>query len=152
MEIKEVTVNAKALADLFGVTEKYISELVLTQNMPKSGYGEFKLYDCVKWYIDYKQQSHRKEVQKIKNEDEQKRLTRANAALKELALKEKEGELIPYEKVKSAWLDEMKILAVAFDGIPAKAAIELEGNTKQEMQGILKKHIDEAREKIGNQF
>lgn len=149
--INQVSVTAKELSDLYGVSEKYISELVNDHNHPKVAWNEFNLYESLKWWIKYKEEIHRREIEKIKEDDPQKSLARSNKKLKDLDYEERIGSLLPLEVVKMAWVEEVKIIGKALDGLPTKVAPRLVNlSDEEEAVSILNDEINKIRNRIGD--
>ena len=122
-EIKKIKVDRKTLAALLGYkNENSINNLVSKDGAPRVDHNEYPLFEFIQWHRDYLEKIHEAEIQKIKSEKPQDLLARRNADLKELELKEKRNELIPREQVKEAWLNEIQVIKMSFQGLGIKAS------------------------------
>ena len=148
-KLKEVTATTKELAELFDVTPKYVSQLVLNHGMPKAAKNKFNFYKCVKWRFDFNEKSFEDRSQKIREENTKSRLERANAELKELDLAEKRGELVQATAMENAWLNEIAVIDAELEGLAIKAAPNLLGiKSVKKMKDKLIIEINKIRTKI----
>lgn len=92
-------VTTKELAEIYGYSDKYISELVVKHGHPKAAHNKYDLEKSFKWYIDYLKNLHEAEIKRLKEEDTKARLERARAEEKELDLAVKKRLLIKSEDV-----------------------------------------------------
>ena len=87
--------SREEVAALLGYkNERYINELENEFGLPKDQFNKYDVRKVVKWFIEYKENMHQKEILKIKEGNNRDRLDKANAELKEIELSIKQGSLI----------------------------------------------------------
>ncbi len=148
--IKNISISTSELAEIYGVSEKYISELVRDHGHPKEDWNKFNLFESIKFWLNYQRDIHRKEIAKLKDEDPQKSLTRTNDKLKQLELEKKIGSLLPLEMAKYSWVEETKIISKALDVIPLKVSPRIPPEVRELVIKILIEEIDEVRYRISS--
>lgn len=149
IKITEIIVTTKELAELFGYSEKYISELVSAHGLPKSGHNQFNLTACIKWILKYSKELFEREVEKIKSTKAQDTLALKNAEYKDLLIKEKNGQLISKDDVMTEWLNELNIIIANLDGFPFKTAALLRSlSDEKEIIKILESEINKLKSRI----
>ncbi len=150
-EITNIEVTTQELALLFNRADKYISELVKLQGMPKLDHNRFKLFDCLQWWIKYQLGIKNREIERIKNqEDPQKDLARKNIILKEIEIQKEAGDLVFYEDIKKLYLNQVQIFIKSLEGMPSKLAPQLKGRRDtREIISIIQDEIIALRNVIG---
>jgi len=140
----------KEVAELLGFkNEKYINELESEFNLPKEDFNKYELKKVIHWWTRYTAEKHLKEVDKIKKEKPQDELARRQARLKEIEIKEREGNLIEYDLVKWAWVEEYKLLDELLSSISVKLASQLLHKTNlNEVRTIIDNEVKKLKEKI----
>lgn len=100
----------KVIADLLNLSERRIEQLVAKRILPKAARGKFDLYQTVKAYCMYMQQKLSGGDEVIDVSEYKDRLLRATtleaeekAKLREMARREKEGELMARDEVIAQW-------------------------------------------------
>ena len=142
----QIILSRKDLAELFGYkNEGYINELEKDYGLPKVDWNKYELSACLKWFLQYKEEIHQKEIEKTKAAKPQDDLARKNAQLKQLEIEEKTGLLIDADLVRNAWLNEVTIFVSALDTILADAQIQIK---HPETIEILRNIITKRREAI----
>lgn len=150
-DIKILTVSTKQLSELFGVSEGYISDLVNDHGMPKIGFNEFNLFDCVKFRFLHLEKISEDQKDRLRDSTNRGRLDAANAELKELELQVKKGSLVPTIEFEMALMNTIRIFIKGLDTLPTKLSIELiDAKTQSEMMPIIKKETDSIRTQIAN--
>ncbi len=140
-DLKNITVTTKQLAELFGVSEGYISDLVNDNNMPKVAFNEFNLFDCVKFRFSHLEKIYQDKLKKSNDETNRGRLDAANARIKEIELKKLEGELAPVEEFYIAFSNQIKIFVKAMEQLNSFFKFDLGLNPEQ--VEIVKLKIDQ---------
>lgn len=141
--------SAKILANLFGLTERRIEQLV-KEGMPKERRGKYDLLKCVRWYVRFLQTALEKKAIPmgdgyVGERDERIRLIRSNADLNEIELAKQRGQLVAIQDVEKAMTDlvlttKARILAVA-----PRVAPDLVGLDSRVMaHAIVEKGLNEA--------
>ena len=138
--LKNIKVTTKQLAELFGVSEGYISDLVNDNRMPKDAFNQFNLFDCVKFRFAHLEKIYQDKLKKNNDETNKGRLDAANARIKEIELDKKEKQLAPVEQFGWAFANWFKIFNKGFDAIEWICKYELYLN-KDQLSDI-RKHID----------
>ncbi len=64
--VDEIIVNTKAIANLFGVTERRVRQMVEEKIIERTGHGRYNLQDCVKKYIAFLKASSNAEADNSK--------------------------------------------------------------------------------------
>lgn len=137
--VKSIIVTTKELAEIFGVSDGYISELVNDYQMPKIAFNQFNLYECLKFRFEHLEKIYQDKIKKNKDETNRGRLELASARLKELELKKIEGELAPVEEFRIAFYNQIMIFVKAMKVLNTFFKFDLGLNPEQ---------IENVREKI----
>jgi len=144
-----IILTTKEIAAELNVAQKYISELVQDQGMPKLKHNQFDLVDVLRWHREYKLAEKDRIIKKLQDDDPQKDLARKNAEKRELELQEMRGEIVFVDQLKPAWLSQIKIIVQKLDGFPAKTAPLLKGlGTIPEIKKVLTNNINKVKEDI----
>ncbi len=143
-------VNAKLLANVFGLTEQRIHQLV-KEGLPKELRGKYDLLKCVRWYVRYLQAVIEKkgvalpDGQFAGEREERVRLLRADADLREIELAKERGSLLAIPDVEATMTDLVLTTKARIMAIPPRMAAELVGETSRVMiQAKLEKACKEA--------
>ena len=114
--------SPKILANLFGISESWIHQLV-KKGMPKENRGKFDLLKCIRWYVRYLHSAIEKAAVPVGGEfvserDERIRSIRADADLKEIELGKLRGQFVSISDVERTMTDlvlttKARVLAVA---------------------------------------
>ena len=148
-------VTRKELAKLLGYkNEKYINELERDFGLPKKDFNKYDIYEVIEWFIGYKENLHKKELEKIKETKPQDELARKSARLKELEILEREGKLIDAELNKIVWLEEYKMLSEKLDMFSIAAAGKIIEKFKElaKHEKTIKSIIEVEKDKIKNEI
>jgi hypothetical protein len=143
-------VSAEILADVFGLTETRIHQLVAKEKMPKESRGRFDLMICIRFYIKYLQTRIEKRSVEIGGEitavsDQRVRGLKAGAELKEIEVAERRGKTVNVDDVREM-ISEMVLMTKArLLAVPARLAVDLVNETSRVMiQAKIEKAIKEA--------
>jgi hypothetical protein len=143
-------VSAEILADVFGLTETRIHQLVAKEKMPKESRGRFDLMICIRFYIKYLQTRIEKRSVEVGGEitalsDQRVRGLKAGAELKEMEVSLRRGEVVRVDDVR-AMLGEMILMTKArLLAIPPRLAVEVMGEESRVMvQAKIEKAIKDA--------
>lgn len=154
MKIKEVKVTTKDLAEHFGVSEKYISQLVLDHGMPKIKHNTFDLIECLKWWWKYRERIQEEEKRKIREDQNSRaRKEKAEAELKEIELEEKKKSLIPISELNHILMTAARIFKKGLESFETKLPPILKNLTaEEEIQNIIKIETNSIRKQIADVF
>jgi hypothetical protein len=148
MNMKNIIITTAELADLFGIAEKYVSQLVIDHGYPKVGHNAFNMYECSKKRFSHLEEMCVERIKKVREENTKSRLERANAELKELELQEKKGKLISSDQFRDALENEAHIYTKGLDILKSKLNQVL--NLDEKQREYIEKEINSIREQIGN--
>jgi len=137
-------ITRKELAEILGYDERYINQLVNEKGLPRLEFNQYDLIEVVKWWKNYIEELHQEELKRVRVTKPQDELALKSARLKELEILEREGKLIEVDLVRSAWLEEMKLLKELLDSLGARLSHNLVGKDVK----MIKKIIDEEVERI----
>jgi phage terminase Nu1 subunit (DNA packaging protein) len=101
--MKNKIVTTIELADVLGLTDRRIRELVREGVIDRIDRGQYNLAECVQSYIKYKIDSISKREETGKLSEEQARLTKLKADREEIELKKLRGEVIPVYEIAKLW-------------------------------------------------
>ncbi len=150
-ELNNITVTTKQLAEIFEVSESYISDLVNDHKMPKLGFNKFPLVDCIKFRFNHLNKIYEDKIIKSRDVSNRGRLDSAMAEIKELELAKLKGELAPVKEFEIALRNEAQLFIKGLDALVVRLPYELENvKDKSEMQKIIKKETDSIRLTISN--
>jgi phage terminase Nu1 subunit (DNA packaging protein) len=143
-------VNAKTLANVFGITESRVHQLV-KDGLPKELRGKYDLLKCVRWYVKYLQTALEKKAIPTADggfageREERIRLLRADADLREMELAKERGQLVALPDVESTLTDLVLTTKARIMAIAPRVAPELVGETSRVMiQAKIEKACKEA--------
>jgi phage terminase Nu1 subunit (DNA packaging protein) len=129
MDISEAGLwHKKAIAELFGVTERRVEQLAQKKIIPKAGNGLFDLGPTVQAYIRYLHGLANGAISADTTELKQRMLdakTRegeAKAALRQIELEQRQGGLITLDEVKRQWSARLLEFKAAMLEMPKLAA------------------------------
>lgn len=119
--------SKKVIADLLNLSERRIEQLVAKRILPKAARGKFDLYSTVKAYCMYLQQKLSGGDEVIDVSEYKDRLLRATALeaeekakLREMARREREGELMERDEITAQWAARCVELKAALLAIPVQ--------------------------------
>lgn len=147
-DLKNITVSSKTLENLFGYDHRYISELVEKHRLPKKAHNQYPLLDCIKWYINYQAELHEKKIKEVRKGNSRFRLEVAQAALKELELKEKQNELGPIAQFELAEKNNALLYKKGIEALKSRLPFDL--NLNPEQANELNKQCDGVLNQIAN--
>lgn len=149
-ELNKINVGRKELAAILDYHENHINYLVTKEGAPKNEeHNSYSLVGFIKWWKKYFERTKEEEIQRVKNAKPQDQLALNSSRLKELQIKEKEGELVSAADVNDAWQNEMAVLNAKVDGLPIKAAPQLVGISDQtKIKDILTELINDLKADI----
>lgn len=133
-DIKNITVTTKQLAEIFQVSESYISDLVNDHQMPKLGFNKFPLVDCIKFRIQHLQKIYDDKLIKQRDLTNRGRLEAAQAEIKELELKKMQGELAPVAEFELAQKNEALLFSKLVNGFISELKFDLNLTPEQSEQ------------------
>jgi hypothetical protein len=138
MELNEINIRRLQVAELFGLDEKYINELVSSHGLPKEGHNEYNLVKCLKWFVAYKDELHIRECNRIKQEKPQDHLARKSAEKKDLEIQIMQNKLIEADTVRMAISNIFILLSQWLDTMGVRLAPLVIGKTeKKEIQNLI---------------
>lgn len=141
-------VNAKALAGLFGLTERRIQQMAKEDIIPKAERGKYPFVGAIRAYIKFLQERALGGESAATGGDivsERTRLLKANADKSELEFLVMKGENLPKELVQIAWTKQIAAFRAKMLSIPVKLAADLHGiETKKHIEQVAKGLIWEA--------
>lgn len=125
-DIKKITVTTKQLAEIFNVSESYISDLVNDYNMPKVAFNKFNLLDCMKFRFTHLEKIYQDKINRYNdNESNKGRIEAATARLKEIELSEKENQLGPIAEFELAFRNQIQIYKKGIDTLQSFCKFDL---------------------------
>lgn len=148
---QKLIVSAAIMAEIVGLAPHYINELVREKGAPRENkVGKYDVADFVLWYLDYKREEYETKLKKIQEGKSQDRLNTANAEIKELQLKQLNGELIPDNQVKLAFGELKLIFQKNLESMPGRLAPQLDGTGKEKVKEIIQKDVENILKQISN--
>lgn len=130
-DIKSIIVTTKELAEIFGVSEGYISDLVHDYKMPKIGFNQFNLYECLKFRFEHLEKIYQDKLKRNDDGTNKSRIDAANARIKEIELKKLEGELAPVKQFTIAFHNQIMIFVKAMEQLNVFFKFDLGLNPEQ---------------------
>jgi phage terminase Nu1 subunit (DNA packaging protein) len=130
--------SPKILANLFGITERRIQQLV-QEGMPKESRGKYDLLKCVRWYVRFLHSVIEKTsvpsggAEYVSERDERIRSIRADADLKEIELAKQRGQLVSIRDVEKVMTDLVLTTKARIFGVAPRIAPDLVGETSRIM-------------------
>lgn len=124
-KIKSIVISSKELADIFGVSVGYISELVNDYQMPKLGYNKFRLVDCIRFRFNQLQKIYDSKLIQQRDLSNRSRFEAAQAELKEIELQEKRQELAPVAEFETAMKNQILILTKGLESLQSFSKFDL---------------------------
>ena len=118
----------------------YLSNLVKNHNFVRSAHGKYPVIANVKRKIEYMKELHQDEIKKIREGNSRSRLESAQAELKELELKEKQGELGSVVEFERAMKNEIAIFIKYIIAFGTQLKYDL--NLSPEQYEIIQNKID----------
>ncbi|GAQ24231.1 hypothetical protein [Tepidanaerobacter syntrophicus] len=153
--IDGLVVNTKVLANIFGLTERRVRQLVEEGVIDRIGHGRYDLQDSLKKYIAFLRAAASAEVDSSKvkeNLDYEKFLhERAKREKAELELAHLKGELHHSADVEKVMNDMLGAFRSKLLALPAKLApMLIAQNTVATIQDMLQNEIYEALKELSN--
>jgi len=149
--MEKIIVNTATIAQLFGVSEKYISELHLKHGLPKHGHDAWDLSLCVPFRLEQLKKMYESQVDNIRKEKSQDILALKSAELKDLTIQEKKKLLVNRMDVQTAWVTEIKMIIGKLEGIAPKLAPKVKGKTDEtEIISIVTDELERVKDNIAN--
>lgn len=145
--LANLEVKSGDLADLFGITERWVRDLAREGVIPKTGTNKYVLGDAVKGYLNFlKEQAEKAKRAPVADLDaESTRLKRAQADKTELEVAMLHGQIVRWEDVLVVLSDMVNNFKTRTLAIPAKSAPILSSCSEPaQVQAILKKLLTEA--------
>ena len=137
-----------AIASIFGVTGKTVCQWqengfpVIARGGPGRE-GEYDTADCVRWLVD-------REVFKVRGENPKDRLHRLQGDDLEMKLAVARGALVPVDQVEPAMKAAIVSARERVRGEPARIALQMEGLSASEREGLLRDLFDDVLTKLAN--
>lgn len=152
IELEKINITTKQLASLFGVSEKYLSELHIKKGMPNAGHNSWPLLLCITWRFNDLKKSYEEQLEKLKSEKSQDLLARRSAELKEMQIEEKKKTLVSRAEVAEKWFAEVSMINNNLTGLPIKMAPRLKGKTdEREIIEVLDEELNKLKAVIAKQ-
>jgi phage terminase Nu1 subunit (DNA packaging protein) len=126
--------NLAEVADLFGVSERRIQQLIAEGAIPKPlRHGVYVVETVVRAYVKHLQAIRRSAASSgpIGLQAERERLTRAKADIAEMEMDEKRGDLIPREEIEATWVNALSLLRTRLLSIPNQLAPQVHQEKNQ---------------------
>ena len=151
-QVKSINVGRNVLADIFGVTENYINELVLKSILPKNDFhNSYPLYDCLKAFLIYQEKKFNNKIEAVKSEKPQDLLARRNAELKAIQIEKEKNNLFPADEVQRLYLSTLAIIINELESFPIFISVDIMGiNDQKVLIDIVKEKVTVLRTKIAN--
>ncbi|MBK8609117.1 MAG: hypothetical protein IPL84_04020 [Chitinophagaceae bacterium] len=131
-ELKNIEVSSKVLCEILGFkNSNYLSELVKDHGFIKSGHGKYPLLANIQRNFSYQEELHHAEIKKIREGNSRSRLDTVQAELKELELKEKQGELGKISEFKLALKNIVLLLKKGLDALETRLVFDMGLNPEQ---------------------
>jgi len=139
-------VTLSQVAELFGVTERWINRLTKEKDFPKVARGKYDLLSCVRWYIAYltRQIDDARRGGDSMQRSEERKAT-AQASMLELKLARARGEVVEIRTVISVFEPIIVSVRSILLGIPKHAAREL---ANPEIESYLDAFVRRALDEI----
>lgn len=144
MNIKELVVPVADLAELFGVSERRIQQLV-ELGMPRLDRGKYNLFACVQWQLNEMEQS----IETLKNSGDvdhlelKKEGQRLSNAERKVKLDVITGNLVSKDSVRYEWTAEVKSFKRALQTLHYRLVPALENATSNaDMIEIIRREVD----------
>lgn len=102
-DAENIILSRSELADLFMVDPKYINELTRDKGLPKEDNNKYNLFNCVKWFIEYKKTLHNDELKRLNdkfNSDHKKMYIKSKSDLLKL---DNQDRISKYVNKKGMW-------------------------------------------------
>ena len=132
-----------ACSKVYGITVARYGQLAKDGIVPRSIKGQIDFIASTKAVVDY----YRKRAEgsgSITLTDERTRLTKLQADLTEIELAEKNGDVLPYDKVKADWIKFVGLMKARLLNLPTKYAPLCYGKTIVEIKQIVEDGIYQA--------
>lgn len=154
----DLVVSTKVLAEMFGLTERRIRQLVEEEVIDRASRGRYELVPTVKKYILYlktyaaaKDQQIQQEQIEINHQHEKALHERAKREIAELNLAEMRGTMHKAEDVEAVMTDMLSAVRAKLLGLPTRVAPMLVArNEIAVIQDMLQREIYEALEELAD--
>ena len=148
-DLENIEVSPKVLCELLDFANpNYLSNLVNNHGFKKTARGKFPLVANIKRKFEYQEELHRNEIKKIREGNSRSRLETAQAGIKELELKEKQGELGPISEFKLALRNEALLFKKGLEALRDQLGFDI--NLTPDEKEILNNHINGLLNQIAN--
>jgi len=147
-------VDVEFLAQFFDKDARTIQLWAKFEGMPKEDRGLYDFMKCVKWRCEYLEEklniaetSKDEKLHRLKVEGQKLANKRKAIELKQLI-----GELVPYDTIKLAWINETIMFRRNLQSAEYKISNQLDfldRETRQRVEQIVKKEIYETQRMIG---
>lgn len=124
-DIRNITVTTKQLAEIFNVSEGYISDLVTDYSMPKVAFNQFNLLDCLKFRFAHLEKIYQDKLKRHDDDTSKGRIEAATAKLKEIEVAEKEKQLGPVAEFEFAFRNQIQIYKKGIDALSSFCKFDL---------------------------
>lgn len=151
--LENIIITTAQLADLFGVSEKYLSELHKDKGLPNAGFNSWPLIACVKWRFEDIKKSYENRLEKAFSEKSTDRLANKNAEYRDILIQKEKRQLLDRTETFNAINELLNIIINSMDGFGINNAPFVVGKTDvadvaqildESIQGI-KKIIAESK-------
>ena len=139
----EGTVGVEVIANLLKITPRRVQQLSNECIIPRASRGKYKLITAVWGYIDYLKQLNLDNNQPDDLKEVNLRIAKHKAALMELEVSEKSGELVKVEQVISTWSRIFTLIKQSAMAMPTRLVPELlRAENVNKATQIAKEHIE----------
>ena len=120
--IRGVHVSVDELADLFGVNKDSVTRWVRDDAMPKSSWGKYPAFECVRWYVERQATGG---TQTGQLEEARKRLLEEQIKRAAMENDRERGKLLDFEAVATALSSAFAAIATQMRGLAPRNAARL---------------------------
>ena len=138
------------IADMLGITERWLNRLVVEKGIPKEARGVYLLSQTILAYINFlKEQIKNAADGESSLTDERKRLLRMQANRVGMDLLEKQKQLVPVTLMEKVFLEFTVLYGKKLDALPGTILNKLFAcKTKEEMLHILQNQIHKTKTEL----
>lgn len=147
--IYDIKVSSEEMAEILKIKNRnYISVLVADHAFPRADFNKYPLVKFMQRWIEYQEEIHCKEIEKIREGNSRERLERGRAELIEMEIAIKHGTLVDSRHLEDALNNEVSLYVRGLEVLKTKMANLLNLNAQQ--KEIIETEINSIRNQIGN--
>jgi phage terminase Nu1 subunit (DNA packaging protein) len=147
---KAIVVSSGELMDLWGLSRQTISNLV-DQGLPKLAPGRFDLNEAWSWRYKRATSEMEKRLANLDLEEQETRLKRAHADIREIELAKLRGEMIELSHARDIFEKVITPAKTRLLAIPAKLAVQVVAcDSVKEAHALLEKELTQALNDISS--